>query len=414
MSRPNEQPQLVGILGGGQLGCMLADAALALGLEPRIFAEASSPAAHLFADRTLTGAVSDASALRAFFEKVRVVAFENEFLDCDHLARVAQGLPLRFSPGLDAIRRLQDKLEQKNILAELKLPTAEFIAIQPGEDASAAVQNAFERFDGQVVFKWSRMGYDGKGVCLAKDTPSGRTQALAFCEQSLDRGVAVYAERKIAFRRELAIVGCRSVGGEFDAYPLVLSRQEHGICKLVLGPATALGAPAALEAQARAAAQKLAESMKLEGSFALELFETPEGELAINEIAPRVHNSGHYTQDACATSQFENHWRALMGLPLGDTRTSACFGMLNLLGPEGVALKLPERRTELPFPPAPETLKLHWYAKSEVRPWRKVGHLNTTEGEAAAVSRLEERLEQYHSSWIDRLKELQHKRSPLP
>lgn len=404
--------KLVGILGGGQLGCMLADAALALGLEPMIFAEASSPAASLFTHQIVTGAMSDESALRSFFKNVRVVAFENEFLDCDLLQRAAQGLELRFSPGLDAIRNLQDKLQQKNILAELKLPTADFEAILPGqsdEQVRSAVDQAFERFKGQVVFKWSRMGYDGKGVCLAQDTPSGRQAAFDFCQQSLARGVAVYAERKIAFRRELAIIGCRSVTGQFAAYPLVTSQQERGICKLVLGPATALGAPPALEAQAREAARKLADAMSLEGSFALELFETPEGTLAINEIAPRVHNSGHYTQDACPASQFENHWRAVLGLPFGDTRASASFGMLNLLGPEGVELRLPQRRTELPFPAVPAPLKLHWYAKAEVRPWRKVGHLNVASRQAGDLPELERRLELYHAGWIARLKELQKK-----
>jgi 5-(carboxyamino)imidazole ribonucleotide synthase len=411
----NEQIKNVGILGGGQLGCMLADAALALGLEPRIYAEASSPAASIFADRTVTGSMSDESALRDFFSQVRVVAFENEFLDCDLLERAARGLSLRFSPSLDSIRRLQDKLEQKKLLVELGLPTADYDAILPdqrGTRARDAIDRAYQRFEGQVVFKWSRMGYDGKGVCLAREGATGRAEALAFCEPSLERGVAVYAERKIAFRRELAIIACRSITGEFKAYPLVTSRQERGICKLVLGPATQLGAPAALESQAREAARRLAESMKLEGSFALELFETPEGKLAINEIAPRVHNSGHYSQDACPASQFENHWRALLGMPFGETRASGGFGMLNLLGPEGIALRLPQRRTELPFPPVPEPIRLHWYAKAEVRPWRKVGHLNAVCADASELKELEAKLDKYQQSWVDRLHELQDHRSP--
>ena len=251
------------------------------------------------------------------------------------------------------------------------------MTIQPQMRMPAqAVESAYSRFGGQVVFKWSRMGYDGKGVCLAEDSPQGRIQAVEFCKSSLKRGVPVYAERKIPFKRELAIIGCRGHRGDFATYPLVLSEQQHGICRQVLGPATQLGASPALESQAREAARKIAESMKLEGSFALELFETSEGSLSINEIAPRVHNSGHYTQDACPASQFENHWRGVLGLPLGETRAAAAFGMLNLLGPEGVVLSLPRRRTQLPFPPVPAPLVLHWYAKAEVRPWRKVGHLN--------------------------------------
>jgi 5-(carboxyamino)imidazole ribonucleotide synthase len=401
----------VGILGGGQLGCMLADAALALGLEPRLFAEAGSPAAALYPGRTTIGSVSDAQALRGFFAQVRIIAFENEFLDCSLLEHAAKGLSLRFGPGLNAIRELQDKLRQKEILTRLGLPTAEYLALQPAGDAQAFVREAFERLQGEAVFKWSRLGYDGKGVLLASSSEAGRREALEFCERSLSRDIAVYAERKIAFRRELAVVACRSIRGKFAAYPLVISEQERGICKRVFGPARALGVSTELETEAQECARRLAEAMGLEGAFALELFETPEGKLSINEIAPRVHNTGHYSQDACPSSQFENHWRALLGLELGDTRVrDACFGMLNLLGPEEIALSVPQRRDHLPFPEAPAPLVLHWYAKGEVRPRRKVGHLNGVVPGAGQIPELSRLFEDYQTRWTEKLRELQERK----
>jgi 5-(carboxyamino)imidazole ribonucleotide synthase len=416
MSQPTSNPVGIsgscGILGGGQLGCMLADAALALGLELKIYAEAGSPAGALFPGRVTIGSLKDEKTLRSFFTPLSVVVFENEFLDCDLLERAARGLALRFAPGLPAIRELQDKLRQKEIFSELKLPSAEFLPIHPQEDAAAAVEKAYKQLQGNVVFKWSRMGYDGKGVCLSDDSPAGRQEALAFCQVSLARGVPVYAERKIAFRQELAIIGCRQVTpARFTAYPLVLSEQVNGICKRVLGPATALGVHPKLQTQAVEAARKLAQGMNLEGAFAIELFVTDQGELSINEIAPRVHNSGHYTQDACETSQFENHWRAVLGMELGATSTTAAFGMLNLLGPEDVSVSLPQSRTDLPFAAPPAPLKLHWYAKSQVRPWRKVGHVNGTLLDPGRIESLQEEFSRYETLWATQLSEIQ-KRNP--
>jgi 5-(carboxyamino)imidazole ribonucleotide synthase len=413
MMSQNRLDQRIGILGGGQLGCMLADAAISLGLHPAIYAESSSPAAALFAEQVSLGEMRDTARLREFLTNQDVVVFENEFLDCTLLEEAARGSHVRFAPGLSAIRRLQDKLSQKKLLEELGLPSAPFTEILPGQEARAAVDAAYGRFGGQVVFKWSRMGYDGKGVCLARDTAEGRLEAERFCRESLDRRVPVYAERKIAFRRELAIIACRDGhDGALSCYPLVISEQERGICRRVLGPATALGVSPGLEAEAVAAARRLGEAVRLEGAFALELFETEDGRLSINEIAPRVHNSGHYSQDACRASQFENHWRAVLGLGLRAPDPAPAFGMLNLLGPERVAVALPRRREELPFAPAPAPLKLHWYAKAEIRPWRKVGHVNAVADDPNRLPELERSLQNYHSAWAQSLPRLPSQRSP--
>jgi len=232
--------------------------------------------------------------------------------------------------------------------------------------------------DGECVFKWAQQGYDGKGSWISQSasssSPSNEAQAVAFCRSAIDRRLPLFVERKISFRRELALVACRSRRGEFAAYPLVVTEQKQGICHRVRGPAIAFGVSDTLERQARSFAQKVADSIPLEGVFAVEMFETDRGELLVNELAPRVHNSGHFTQDASRVSQFENHLRAVLGLSLGQTDSEPAFAMLNLLGPQGLPASGRETRPPLPF--VGPRLHLHWYGKTVARPGRKMGHLN--------------------------------------
>ena len=195
----------------------------------------------------------------------------------------------------------------------------------------------------RFVVKWARTGYDGKGVFIA-DAPQPLSTRLddstRFCKATTDRGGTVFAEPYVPFRRELALVACRGLDGAFSTYPLVIIEQPKGICRWVKGPATALGVDARLEREAVAYAQRVAQTFDLRGTFAIELFELETGELWVKiETSPRVHNSGHFSQDAAVTSQFENHWRALLGLPLGDVGTQSAFAMLNLLGPDNMGTK---------------------------------------------------------------------------
>jgi 5-(carboxyamino)imidazole ribonucleotide synthase len=394
MSPSPAGPIEVGILGGGQLAQMLASAAIRLGLKVAVHSEsADCPAAS-------TGARIDTGPLRGFFARVRVVVFENEFVDCRMLARESEGTGARFEPGLPVIEELQDKLRQKRLLERLGIPTSPFAEID-GARPDESVAEAFARFrsDG-AVFKWSRMGYDGKGVLLARDGAEGLAEARAFCREALARGIPVYAERKVRFARELAIVAARAADGGFAAYPLVVSEQERGICRRVTGPATALGASPRQEGLARDFARRVAEGTGLTGCLALELFEGRNEELLVNEIAPRVHNSGHYTMDAARTSQFENHWRAVLGLGLGSTECSPAFAMLNLLGPEGVAREASE---EL-LPRASAPLVLHWYDKREIRPRRKLGHLNAVAISAGELAPVLSRMEDCNREWSGRLR----------
>jgi 5-(carboxyamino)imidazole ribonucleotide synthase len=385
---------------------MLAEAAFRLGLRPRVLASSSQdPAAQLCPD-SVYGPLGDVNTLRRFLSQVPIAIFESEFVSIDLLRQASEGLGVRFLPGLDAIYLLQDKVRQKKILAHLDIPTAPFevLATDSGAESASATdarkwaQQMLGKFEGGAVFKWAQQGYDGRGTCIF---PGASTTAVtAFCETAAKAGIPLYVEQKVLFRRELAVVACYSVAGEFTAYPLVVSKQKNGICKLVTGPATAAGVSPALEKRAQDYARRLAAELSLYGCFAIEFFETQNGDLWVNELAPRVHNTGHYTQDAAETSQFENHWRAVLGLPLGGVLSAPGFAMLNLLGPENLK---PGYGHHVPLPEFPSSVHLHWYGKQELRPGRKLGHLNGRISSSGDIPKLVEELERAESAWAKSL-----------
>lgn len=389
----------IGILGEGQLARMLIEGANALALSPKIFAATQdSPAARITPNVSI-GKIQETEKLRDFLKNLDEVAFENEFLDVSLLEKAAEGLKVKYLPHLETLQKLQDKFSQKKIFAALNLPQAPYEVI---EDAShESLKALVARHPAGLVLKWSRMGYDGKGVYIVSSPEQANFADLKnFIEEGQRKSALVYAEDKIPFEHELAIVAVRSVSGEFKHYPLVFSKQENGICKKVWGPATHFGLPVELEQKAAGMASQLAEKLDLVGSFALELFYTKTGELLMNEAAPRVHNSGHYTQDACACSQFENHWRALLNLPLGDTKTTPYFAMLNLLGPEGLSKK----DGNSSMPQVSNDILLHWYEKSEIRPRRKLGHLNLVADSLEEFQRKLSRMEIFDQTWMKGLK----------
>jgi 5-(carboxyamino)imidazole ribonucleotide synthase len=376
----------VGILGGGQLARMLAQSALTLGLKPVIFSEdPRCPAAD-----AASAVVSDLTALLA---RVSVVAFENEFVDCSLLQSAClaakRDAAKLFKPELATIQTLQDKLAQKNLLERLKIPTAPFVELKSLAD--------LEKLKTPMVLKWSKLGYDGKGVMIFD--PKRRASAVPFCQAALSRGIPVYAEEKINFKRELAVIGVASPS-QFVTYPLVISEQENGVCKRVTGPATALGVAKKLEVQAARIARKISHDTGLLGAFGVEFFEDRQGRILVNEIAPRVHNSGHYTQNAFAASQFENHWRALLNLPLYVPRSpkNRRFAMLNLLGPEKASLS----GSALPLPIPTASTHLHWYGKLAIRPRRKLGHLNGVAETPREFKNLLEQLKLCERNWLRR------------
>lgn len=379
---------------------MLAEGVSRLGLTPVVFTAAADDPAAQVAPQTVTGSMMDEAALASFFRSVGTVIFENEFVDVPLLARAAEGSGVRFVPGLSTIARLQDKLEQKHILAAAGVPHPETIEPSPEENHQAFVARVLGRWPAGAVLKWSRLGYDGHGVFFLS-SDSRQDAVEDFIQRGEAAGGVVYAEERIDFTRELAMIATASHDQHhLVTYPLVISRQERGICRLVTGPATLLGVPAELERAAADACARVADAAKVVGTFAIEFFETRDGRLLVNEIAPRVHNTGHYTLDAAATSQFENHVRAAIDVPLGEPRCAAAFGMLNLLGPDGVSAAAAE--VDLPEP-SPGT-HLHWYGKQQLRARRKLAHLNCNATSARELADLVTEMQNVEARWIERVR----------
>ena len=360
-----------GIIGDGQLARMLALDAYPLGIRPVVLtSDPDSPAGQV-APLQVAGKVNDPDDLRALLAEVDGAVIESEFVDCDALE--ATGMAAKVFPPVAAIRVLQDKLEQKKLLRTLGIPTAAFhdSSSQSAHDASALTGNGMK----PVVLKFATLGYDGKGV-LVLDGEGARdvARAAGFLDLAKGRGIRVFAEEKILFQKELAMIAARGRDGTIKTWPLVISEQSRGICEKVSGPATRLGVDPRYETMARTACEKIGAALGVVGVYAVEFFLARNSgagaELLVNEIAPRVHNSGHYTQNADCVSQFQNHWRAVLGLPLGNTSTGpGFFAMQNLLGP-AVA-------PGIMTPPDSRALtSVHWYGKKTSTPGRKLGHVN--------------------------------------
>jgi 5-(carboxyamino)imidazole ribonucleotide synthase len=384
----------VGILGGGQLGLMLAEAALKLDLIPVVFCSKNNEPAVSVAKEVVIADPKDIDSIKQFCDSVDIIAAESEFFPFPDL--LGEKNPTKILPKLSTLKILSDKLQQKILWQHNYLPTAPFEKLDHETELKNWLGSLESKFPDGFVIKTAKNGYDGKGVFVCNKY----SQALQnFCEEALKKGGDLYCEKKINFRQELAIIGCRSISGEFASYPLVKSEQRNGVCYLVQGPATSLGALKVLETKAQKLAKKIAEVTEIVGAFGIEFFEDTCGELLINEIAPRVHNSGHYSQNASITSQFENHWRALLGLPLGSTESKGFFAMLNLLGPSGVSCN--ESFSKRPIAPSGTTL--HWYGKTEIKPGRKLGHINGVVDNKEKLSELLSQLKRCEANWIERL-----------
>ncbi len=356
----------VGILGGGQLAQMLVEAAAPVGVVPHVMADAPNSPASLVTDNVTVGAFTQAT-LSAFLSDKTHVLFESEFVDTTLLEKAAEGLAITFVPSLKVMSLFQDKLSQKEFCIEHGLPTAPFSVYQDG-DVGVWCQKALSELGGACVFKWATLGYDGKGNFFARGNHD-EGALYTFVQSALNRGSRVYAEKLIRFSEEAAIVGVRSISGSTAQYPVVYSVQTQGICLSVKGPAISLGLDSVMAAKIAEIARTIGEKGGIVGTYAVELF-LADAAVYVNEIAPRVHNTGHYTQDACRVSQFENHLRACLSLELGETSTTPYFAMQNILGPHIT-------REEVEPPTVRGKSMLHWYGKKGVKPLRKLGHINT-------------------------------------
>ena len=350
----------IGIIGGGQLGRMLAMAAARLNFRTVILEpQADCPAAQL-ANRQITAAYADPLALAELAAACDIVTYEFENVPVEAAETLARNVPVYPPPR--ALEVAQDRLTEKTFLNGCGIPTARFHAVDSQEELEAALAD----FGGQGVLKTRRLGYDGKGqrvFASASDSPEGAFAALG--------NVPLILESFVPFEREISVIAARSIDGTVRAYDPAENVHRNGILDTSTLPARIGDATAAA---ARESAGKLLAALDYVGVVGIEFFVLPDGSLIANEIAPRVHNSGHWTEAACVVSQFEQHIRAIAGLPLGDpARHSDCV-MTNLIGDDLNAV--PDWLSQ------PDSL-VHLYGKTEARPGRKMGHVTRLTGRKA-------------------------------
>jgi 5-(carboxyamino)imidazole ribonucleotide synthase len=351
----------VGVIGGGQLARMMIAPAVELGIDLRVLAEDEGMSAQLAA--TAVGDYRDLGTVRAFVRDVDVVTFDHEHVPQEVLrVLVADGVQVH--PGPDALQYAQDKLVMRARLTELGVPQPDWAAVRDAEE----LQRFVDDHNGGAVVKTPRSGYDGKGVRVVR---SGAEAEDWFA--GLADGDALLVEELVSFTRELAQQVARRPSGEIVAYPVVETVQRDGVCAEVIAPAPEAGSR--LVEVAEQIGRTIAEGVGVTGMLAVELFETDDERILVNELAMRPHNSGHWSQDGAVTSQFEQHLRAVADLPLGRTEPRSPWTvMVNILG--GPAEGALEDRFAQAMAEHPEA-KIHTYGKAP-RPGRKVGHVNVS------------------------------------
>ncbi|KUJ66700.1 phosphoribosylaminoimidazole carboxylase [Streptomyces albus subsp. albus] len=355
------------MVGGGQLARMTHEAGIPLGVRFKLLSDTPQDSAAQAVSDVVIGDYRDLETLRAFAQGCDVITFDHEHVPTEHLrALEADGIAVR--PGPDALVHAQDKGVMRARLTEIGVPCPRHRIVADPADVAAF---AAEGTGFPVVLKTVRGGYDGKGVWVVRDERGAAEPFRA--------GVPVLAEEKVDFVRELAANVVRSPHGQAVAYPVVESIQTDGVCDTVIAPAPEL--PGELSSQAQQLALRIAKELDVVGHLAVELFETADGRILVNELAMRPHNSGHWTQDGAITSQFANHVRAVLDLPLGDPRPRARWTvMANVLGgdyPDMYAAYLHCMARD-------PGLKIHMYGK-DVKPGRKVGHVNCYGDDLAEV-----------------------------
>ena len=351
MSDPLAPGSVIGILGGGQLGRMLSVAAARLGFRCHVFEPGAAPPAGQVAEAVTTAPYSDAEALRRFAAACDVVTFEFENIPTDALDIIEALVPIR--PGREALRISQDRLTEKTFLADLGLAVAPFADV-PDADGMAA---ALERIGAPAILKTRRFGYDGKGQARLR-SPADAEGALAEMA-----GAPAILEGFVDFSHEVSVIAARGVTGEVACFDPGENVHREGILRTTTVPARLT---AAQRTDAVLLAGRILNALDYVGVLGVELFVTAEG-LVVNEIAPRVHNSGHWTQNGCTVDQFEQHIRAIAGWPLGDGTRHADVVMENLIG---------EDMDQLPALAREAGTAIHLYGKAETKPGRKMGHVN--------------------------------------
>lgn len=341
----------IGILGGGQLGRMLSVAAARLGFKTHIFEPGANPPAGQVADRVTTAAYGDAKALEAFSQSVDVITYEFENIPTQALDLLEAHRPIR--PGREALRVSQDRLTEKTFLQGLGLKTAPFADITDLDSLQAAI----DEIGTPAILKTRRFGYDGKGQARLR-APDVADAALADMA-----GAPSILEGFVDFSHEVSVIAARGLDGQVACFDPGENIHRDGILHTTTVPARLSPAQ---RTDAVLLAANILNALDYVGVMGVELFVTPQG-LIVNEIAPRVHNSGHWTQNGCAIDQFEQHIRAVVGWPLGDGQRHTDVVMENLIGHD--MERVPELARE-------RDVALHLYGKTEVKPGRKMGHYN--------------------------------------
>ncbi|MCL6283338.1 5-(carboxyamino)imidazole ribonucleotide synthase [Ruegeria sp. 2012CJ41-6] len=351
MTDPLPQGATIGILGGGQLGRMLSVAAARLGFRTHIFEPGANPPAGDVAHAVTTARYEDETALQAFAASVDVITYEFENIPTQALDLLEAHRPIR--PGREALRISQDRLTEKTFLRDLGLQTAPFADITD----LASLEAAIAEIGTPAILKTRRFGYDGKG--------QARLQAPADAEMALAdmAGAPAILEGFVDFSHEVSIIAARGLDGQVACFDPGENVHESGILRTTTVPAQLTSAQ---KTDAVLLAANILNRLDYVGVMGVELFVTPQG-LIVNEIAPRVHNSGHWTQNGCTVDQFEQHIRAVAGWPLGDGQRYADVVMENLIGDD--MDRVPDLARE-------RDVALHLYGKSEVKQGRKMGHVN--------------------------------------
>ncbi|WP_308102691.1 5-(carboxyamino)imidazole ribonucleotide synthase [Arthrobacter sp. AK01] len=368
---------VIGVVGGGQLARMMAPPATALGFELRVLAEGEDVSAVAAVATAPIGDYKDLDALLEFSKGLDVLTFDHEHVPTEHLQALLDA-GVNVQPGPDALVNAQDKLVMRAAIDRLGLPNPEWSAVNTVEELVAFG----ERIGWPVVLKTPRGGYDGKGVRIV-DAPDEALETADWFQAMSP----LLAEAKVDFSRELSALVARTPSGESRAWPVVHTIQVDGVCDEVIAPAQNI--PLEVAAAAEEAALRIANELGVTGVMAAELFETPGvgAGFLINELAMRPHNTGHWTQDGSITSQFEQHLRAVLDLPLGATDALApVVVMKNFLGGENQDL-FKAFPMALAYEPA---AKVHSYGKS-VRPGRKIGHVNLVGSSVSDVDSVRQR-----------------------
>jgi 5-(carboxyamino)imidazole ribonucleotide synthase len=351
----------VGVIGGGQLAWMMAEAGKGLGIDLVVQTPQTTDPAVSLAGNAVFAAIADAEGTAKLASLCEVITFENEFVDIPALEILAkQGVC--FHPNLSALVPLLDKYHQRSFIKQIGLPTPNFEAV------SLESWDEWLKDDVEITFpfvlKVRRHGYDGQGTFIIKDRV-----ALSNLEGKV-KSIPLLLEEYVPFERELAAIAARSVAGDVVVYPIVETQQENQVCRRVFAPAQ-IGEKLVREIEAIAI--HLLNSLNTVGVFGIELFLTKDNRILVNEIAPRTHNSGHFSIEACQTSQFAQHLLAVCGLPLGNTELRSPGAiMINLLGYENATSDYADKREKIG---KISQSYLHWYGKTQSRIGRKLGHV---------------------------------------